>query len=256
MGIKNVILGLDVSTKTVGVTLATLNENNEVNVLEVTHLRPKISSKIKGTEALFKKCDIITEGLKKYKAYNVTDVVIEEPLVASNNSGTVATLLRYNGMVSQSVYNILGVVPTFISSYDARKFACPQLMAVRKYRKNGEINDIKKIRKSLKNNELVLFGEYSFDCSKKLILWNYVSELFPNIQWQYAKNGELKDENFDASDSLICVLGFINQKRFANSEPTILDYNETTLNNGNILFNYTVDFCDKHFNKKLEILTV
>lgn len=255
MGIKKVILGLDVSTKTVGVTLATLNENDELNVLEVTHLRPKIPTKMKGAEALFKKCDIITEGLKKYKAYNVTDVVIEEPLVASNNSGTVATLLRYNGMVSQSVYNILGVVPSFISSYEARKFACPQLMAVRKYRKNGDNNDIKKIRKSLKNNELVLFGEYSFDCSKKLILWNYVSELFPNIQWQYDKKGDLKDENFDASDSLICVMGYINQKKYTDNEPTILDYNETELNNGNTLFTYTVDFCNKQFNKKLEIST-
>jgi hypothetical protein len=47
-------------------------------------------------------------------------VVIEEPLLQSNNVNTVATLLRFNGMISKSVFDTLGVVPDFISSYDAR----------------------------------------------------------------------------------------------------------------------------------------
>jgi hypothetical protein len=62
-------------------------------------------------------------------------VVIEEPLLQSNNVNTVATLLRFNGMISKSVFDTLGVVPDFISSYDARKYSFPELMSVRKFKK-------------------------------------------------------------------------------------------------------------------------
>jgi hypothetical protein len=48
--------------------------------------------------------------------FNITTVVIEEPLLQSNNVNTVATLLRFNGMISKSVFDTLGVVPDFISS--------------------------------------------------------------------------------------------------------------------------------------------
>ncbi len=249
---NRVFLGLDVSTKTVGVTVASENENGEIKILLVTHLRPKIPTKIKGTEALFMKSNIITEELTKYKDYGITNVVIEEPLIGSNNSGTVATLLRYNGMISQSVYNILGVVPDFISSYDARKYACPHLMAVRKFNKKGDTYPASKIRKAITKNELVLFGQYPFDCAKKLILWNYVSEKFPYIEWQYDKNNNLKEENFDASDSLICVLGYVSKEKHENEVPKIVSYKEWGCDNDTV-FEYVVEFCGQTFNKKIAI---
>jgi len=250
--IKRVFLGLDVSTKTVGVTIASESEDGEIKILLVTHLRPKIPIKIKGTEALFMKSDIICSNLHKYKEYNITNVVIEEPLIGSNNSMTVATLLRYNGMISQSVYKIFGVVPEFISSYDARMFACPQLMAIRKFNKKGDIYPINKIRNAIKKNELVLFGQYSFDCAKKLILWNYVSEKFPYIEWQYDKNNNLKEENFDASDSLICVLGYISMEKYKDTKPTIIVATEDKTENG-VIFHYTTRFCGQEFNKIIEL---
>lgn len=249
---KRVFLGLDVSTKTIGVTVASENENGEMKILLVTHLRPKIPTKIKGTEALFMKSNIITEELIKYKDYGITNVVIEEPLIGSNNSGTVATLLRYNGMISQSVYNILGIVPDFISSYDARKYACPHLMAIRKFNKKGDTYPASKIRKAITKNELVLFGQYPFDCAKKLILWNYVSEKFPYIEWQYDKNNNLKEENFDASDSLICVLGYVSKEKYENEIPKIVSYKEWGCDNDTV-FEYVVEFCGQTFNKKIAI---
>lgn len=251
--IKNTLLGLDVSTKTVGVTLAIVDEEDNIQVLQVTHFRPKVSGKIKGTEALFAKSKIIGQELERYKKYNIDHVIIEEPLVGSNNSLTVATLLRYNGMISQLVYYILGVVPEFISSYDARKYGFPQLMAVRKYNKKGEIYDIKHIRKSIKKNELVLFGQYSFDCAKKLILWNIVSGMFPDIEWQYDKKGELKDENFDASDSLVCILGYIGKRKYGDMQPKILNVQETRRPDGSVLIEYQTSFCDQTYSKTLEL---
>ena len=249
---KRVFLGLDVSTKTVGVTVASENENGEMKILLVTHLRPKIPTKIKGTEALFMKSNIITEELIKYKDYGITNVVIEEPLIGSNNSGTVATLLRYNGMISQSVYNILGIVPDFISSYDARKYACPHLMAVRKFNKKGDTYPASKIRKAITKNELVLFGQYPFDCAKKLILWNYVSEKFPYIEWQYDKNNNLKEENFDASDSLICILGYVSKEKYQDDTPKILSYKEWGCDEDTVI-EYVTEFCGQTFEKKITI---
>lgn len=249
---NRVFLGLDVSTKTVGVTIAKEDGDN-VKILLVTHLRPKVPTKIKGTEALFRKSSIICDELVKYKEYGITNVVIEEPLIGSNNSNTVATLLRFNGMISQSVYNILGVVPEFISSYDARKFACPHLMAVRKFNKKGEVYPVEKIRAAIRKDELVLFGQYSFDCAKKLILWNYVSEKYPYIEWQYDKKGDLKDENFDASDSMICVLGYISKEKHGDEIPHISDRSEIKRENGSTLFEYDVVFCGEKFHKIIEV---
>ena len=167
-----IILGIDISTACLGVSLAKY-DGKEIEILKISHVKPKISKKIKGTEALFLKAKQFKEQfIEKYKDIGLTDIVIEEPLPNSQNNNTVTTLLRFNGMISQSIYEATGIVPKYISSYDARKYAFPELMAVRKFNKKGEQYDEKKIKRALKNNELVLFGNYPWDCQKKNILWN------------------------------------------------------------------------------------
>lgn len=251
---KRIILGLDVSTRCIGSTVASLDESGEIKILEISHLRLKVSSKIKGTKSLFMKSELFREKLReKYLNYYITDVIIEEPLIGSNNSETVATLMRFNGMISQTVKDVLGVVPEYISSYDARKYGCPSLMAVRKYNKLGEAYSYKKIISAIKKNEVVLFGAYPFDCAKKFILWNYVSEKFPGIQWEYDKKGELKDENFDASDSLMCVLGYVSKCKYGDEEPSILEYSTSKTKDKSTLIKYTVSFCGQTFIKMLEL---
>ena len=247
MSDKRIILGLDVSTHCTGITVAE-QEGEKIKLIDVTHLMPKIPSKVKGLEALFMKNDIFKEKISDYKQYGITDIVIEEPLVGSNNINTVATLLRFNGMISLSAYETFGIVPSFISSYDARKYCYPELMAVRVFNKKGEKYPEKKILKSVKDNELILFGAYPFDCDKKLIMWNYVSDLFPEISWIYNKDGELKKENFDASDSLVCVLGYINKLMYSETEPKITAYEKS----GTIV-SYDVAFCGKTFSKKISL---
>jgi len=133
------ILGLDISTKTIGVALFEDNgENGKLKLL--THVTPKVKpapeSKI---QELCEKANIFEEEfLNKYADVGITKVIIEEPLLRSNNVNTVATLLRFNGMVSRSVYNIIGLVPEYISSYDSRAFAYPELMQIRTQNKKGE----------------------------------------------------------------------------------------------------------------------
>lgn len=251
-----VILGIDISTACLGVSLAKYDGAN-IEILQISHVKPKISKKIKGTEALFLKTKQFKEEfIEKYKDFGLTDIVIEEPLPSSQNNNTVTTLLRFNGMISQSIYEATGIVPKYISSYDARKYAFPELMAIRKFNKKGEQYDEKKIKRALKNNELVLFGNYPWDCQKKNIVWNKISEQFPNIHWEYNKKGDLKTENFDASDSLVCVLGYVNKEKYSEDIPKITEYKQENIkldNNSINRFKYNVKFCDRNFEKIIDL---
>lgn len=259
---KKIILGLDISTHCTGISCCYVDDE-KVTPIIVTHMRPKIPTKIKGIEALFLKCNLFMEALenllvsnklydKETKKSIITDIVIEEPLMSSNNEYTVATLLRYNGMIALEVYKLTGIIPQFISSYDARKFGVPSLMAVRKFKKNGDAYPASKIKSAINKNELVLFGAYPFDCAKKFILWNYVSELYPEINWVYNDKNELKDENFDASDSLICVMGYVNKCKYADSEPEVVCLDTKEVGNETV-YTYTYRFCDKSFTKTINV---
>ena len=203
---KNYILALDVSTTTIGIALfEDLGGKGKLKLLH--HVSPKVKPKpMTKMEELFKKIEIFEhEFLFKYKDIGITRVIIEEPLLQSNNVYTIATLLRFNGMISKSVYYTLGVVPEFISSYDARKYAFPELMVVRTFKKDGTALPEKAIAK----NTPVLFGGYAFDVDKKYVLWEKVAELEPQVTWFYDKHNKLKKETFDTSDAYVAGIGYM-----------------------------------------------
>ena len=184
----------------------------------------------------------------KWKDIGITKVIIEEPLLSSNNKYTVSTLLRFNGMISESCYEVLGVVPEYISSYDARQYSFPILMDVRKYGKNSEEYPKSKILKSLKDGKISLFGNYPWDVEKKHVLHGMVSEIFPDIQWVYDKKGELKKENFDSSDAYVATLGFLNKERYGE-----LKFNVCNIENIDNTINYTIKYWDKSIDKSIKI---
>ena len=198
------ILGLDVSTKTIGISLfEDLGDNGKLQIL--THITPIVKPKPKDNiEMLIKKAQIFQfEFLEKYSEIDIDRVIIEEPLVRSNNVNTVATLLRFNGMICRSVFEVLNIIPEFISSYDARKFAFPELMEIRKFNKKGEPYSEKEISKK----QPVLFGGQSYEVDKKSVIWEKVNEREPQIVWVYDKHQRLSKENFDMTDAYACVLG-------------------------------------------------
>lgn len=220
---KRIVMALDVSTATIGVCILLDDGSKYGKIIELTHVSPKISNKIKGIESLFLKKRIFSSFLEKYKDIGIDSVVIEEPLLSSNNVYTCATLLRFNGMVSDSIYDMLGIVPEYISSHDAREYAFPDLMAIRKYAKDGTEYPYNKIIKSIEKANFVLFGGYPWEIDKKTILQSKVASLFPDIKWIYDKKGELTKENFDASDSYVAALGWLNKER--HGEPIFKTYN-------------------------------
>ena len=187
------ILGLDISTKTIGWALFDIQTEQ---LLELTHVspRPKLDKEEDKLKELLLKSEIFAEKLKEYKNLGIVRVVIEEPLLNSNNVYTIQTLLRFNSFVFKEIYNILDVVPEFISTYNSRKFAFPELI---------QENDKKKH---------VLFGGLPKDADKKMIIWEKVAKREPQIKWLYTKNNTLKKENFDQTDAYTCALGFMKSK--------------------------------------------
>ncbi len=205
------LLSLDVSTSCIGIALfEDLGEKGKLKLLH--HVSPKVKplpeSKM---EELFRKVEIFERDfLSDYKTIGITKVVIEEPLLQSNNVYTIATLLRFNGMIAKSVYDTIGVVPEFISSYDSRKYAYPELMGVRKFKKDGTALTEKQIAK----NEPVLFVSYAFDLDKKMVVFEKVCDLEPQIKWILDKHNKLKKENFDMSDAYTCGLAYMKKMNF------------------------------------------
>ena len=248
-----IILGLDISTACIGASIVMDNGEDIPKILKITHISPKISNKIKGMEALFLRKRLFEEQfIPTLKDYGITDVVVEEPLLSSNNVNTVATLLRFNGMISEAIYRELNVVPQPISSYDARMYSFPELVSIRKYNKRGEEYPFKHVMKALENDNIVLFGGYPFDIDKKSVMMNKVNEIYDDIEWIYNKKGELKKENYDACDSLICALAYINVNHHGIDKPTITDC-QVTDQDENYLINYTTKIWDRKYNKKLVI---
>ena len=250
------ILGLDISTACIGVCIVRDNGDDKPEILYLSHKTPKISRKIKGIEALFLRKQIFEDEFINDIAvkYNITDVVIEEPLLSSNNVNTVATLLRFNGMISEAIYRIIGVVPNFISSYDARMYSFPELVSVRKFNKKGEEYSLKHITDALKKDNIVLFGAYPFDVDKKTVMMNMVNEMYgeEGISWILDKNGELKKENYDACDSLICALAYININHHGVEKPVIANYSKEETET-EIIFNYETKIWDRIYRKTLRL---
>jgi hypothetical protein len=194
---KPKILGLDISTKTIGFALFDLTGSK---LLELTHFSPKIKPQPEDKlEELMMKADAFKKHLEGYRDMGIVRVIIEEPLLNSNNVYTVGTLLRYNTMICKNIYDIFKIVPTFISTYNARKYAFPDLVGQNDKGKN------------------VLFGGYPKDIDKKQVIWDHVNAVCPDVQWLYGKTGALKKENFDMSDAATAVIGFINMGKIEKS---------------------------------------
>jgi RNase H-fold protein (predicted Holliday junction resolvase) len=188
------VLGLDVSTRTIGWALFDI-QNQEL--LELTHISPRPKVKEFGENKIHElmlKSEIFRTKLIEYRNLGIVNVVIEEPLLNSNNVYTIQTLLRFNTLICKEIYDVLGIVPEFISTYNSRKFAFPELV---------QPND---------KGKYVLFGGLPKDIDKKQIIWELVAKKEPQIQWLYTKNNTLKKENFDQTDAYACVLGYMNSK--------------------------------------------
>lgn len=187
------IISLDISTKCIGFALF---EMKDMKLLELTHFSPKIIPEPEDKiELLLKKADSFKKKLLEYQDVGVVAFIIEEPLINSNNVYTVQTLLRFNSFITKIIYDAFGITPEFLSTYESRKWAFPEL-----------------VQPNAKGHK-VLFGDYPKDCDKKAIIWECVSKLEPQVEWLYTKNNTLKKENFDMSDAYTVGLAWRNKNK-------------------------------------------
>lgn len=236
---KNLIIGLDVSTTTIGCSI--FEDNGDSGTLKMlTHITPKPPKEF-GNDLFLKAKAFEVEFIEKFKNDDILPfsrvkaVVIEEPLLRSNNVNTVGTLLRFNGMISYIIFKHLGIKPNYISSYDARYYGFPELIVLQTRKKDGTLYT----EKELSKREPTLFGGFvdvvnqtlyselcddmkryyhkekdKYKLDKKIVLWELVNRDFEGINWAKNKKGELAKECFDQSDSITATLGFMRKNGF------------------------------------------
>lgn len=251
-----IVMGLDISTACIGVSIVKYDGSSTPEILKITHIVPKIKKGIKGIEALILRKEIFeNEFLAKNINIGITECVIESPLAfatGNSNAETVAQLLQFNGLISEAVYRVLHIIPNYLSSYNARILSFPKLLSIRKLNKKGEYYPISHYKKALRDNEVVPFGSFPFDCDKKAVMMDLVNEQYPNINWVYNQKGQIKKENFDACDSLVCALAFINQKINGDINPQLVEPLIETNDNSTII-TYKVRVWDTEYPKSITI---
>ena len=112
-----IILGLDLSTSITGATL--LDEEGNTLLCESWDTRNKNKFPL-----LFHKAQFVRKNLFGLQ-YPITKIYIEQPFTFFNSGGstakTMATLQRFNGIISWICYNDLNMIPEYLTATQARK---------------------------------------------------------------------------------------------------------------------------------------
>jgi hypothetical protein len=188
-----VFLSFDISTSCIGVSI--FNEDFE--------LRSVKALKMTKTKDCKEDPEIVKgDGFKKFveelKIYEIIDIFVEEPLVKSNNVYTVNKLLKFNGICSYILRDILGIIPKFMSVDEVRRLFCPEMTEY----------DVKKDKTILK------FKSRKID--PKTYIFEKIAREYENISWILDKNGNFKTENYDITDSI--ALAKASFKKFYEKE--------------------------------------
>ena len=162
------ILGLDISTSITGFCI--LDGDAEIIRSGVWDMRNK-----KHFSNMFEKAEHIKNGLTDMKVqYPIQQVFIEKPFMFFNSGGssakTMATLQRFNGILSWICYDMYDKPPTYFTAQQARK-----------------LNEIK-IPKG--NNT-----------KKEILAW--VLDKYPTFKVEYTHKGNPKPKYFDIADAIV-----------------------------------------------------
>jgi len=194
---KKYILGLDISTSTIGICLfEDLGEEGRLVVL--THFEPKISpSPPTQLEKLIEKADLCLDKIKHdyhYDNYNITKIIVEKPLFNSINQKTAKILEIFNEYLTSKLGQFYGLEVDFVTVHNARKYGLPELVG-----KSGKLmSDFPKTVAGLKKS----------NWSKFLIMY-LISQRYKDIVWLLNNNLKVNKKNFDRADSIVTVLGYM-----------------------------------------------
>jgi len=162
------ILGLDVSTSITGYCV--LDNNGEIIRCDAWDMRNK-----KYFPSSYHKADHIKDAIFDMKVqYPIQQVFIEKPFMFFGSGGstakTMATLQRFNGIISWICYDIFQKQPEYFTAQQARK-----------------LNEIKIAR--------------GVNTKKEILNW--VIDKYPNFKVQYTSKGNPKPKYFDMADAIV-----------------------------------------------------
>jgi hypothetical protein len=185
----NVLIGFDISTTCIGISVF---NSSTGDFIELNHIKLDVDKKISNENRYLYKANLFKEYINKYKIYNITHIIVEDPLQGSNNIMTVNQLLRFNGICCYILYQELNIEPTFITIHNIRKTVCPEMV---EYDKKG--------------NGTLKFKSRGVD--PKEYIFEKINKYFPDlkINWLYNRNNKLKSENYDMSDSMAVSLAYL-----------------------------------------------
>jgi Holliday junction resolvasome RuvABC endonuclease subunit len=173
---KNITLGLDVSTSKIGYSIIDDNKS----LIEYGTWKYKTDIQLEN------RVELLIEELKILRnKYDIRRVYVEEPFIAFSGGRTTAVtmakLQRFNGMCCYGVFHIFGYCPTLISANQARKSVGIQ-------RKKGE------------------------DVKKKVIEW--VKKEYPkDFIFELTRYGNPKPGTDDMADAIVVALAGLNLKQ-------------------------------------------
>jgi len=160
-----VFLGLDISTSITGFTV--LGDSGDVLLCDYINLKKENN--------VFDKASVVERQMQKiFYSYKVEQVWIEESLQmfssGMSSAKTLATLTKFNGIVSWIVWNKFGIIPEYIAAVSARK----QIGL--------------KVQKGKKGKDVVM--EYMLDKEPWFVI-------------DYGRTGKIKPHFYDMADSFV-----------------------------------------------------
>lgn len=160
------ILGLDISTSTVGAAIID-EDTDEIKSLFYVSLKKE--------KGLLNKIKLLKNELQKQEL-PISHVAIEEPLVMFKEGFSRAQILsllsQFNGMSQFLVFLLYNVDPIMYNVNNARKRSFPEL----------------KFPKGKKRKELVQEA---------------VAEAYPDVDFPLKRTGKMKDECYDMCDAVV-----------------------------------------------------
>jgi hypothetical protein len=178
-------LALDVSTSCTGI--AAFDKHGEL--VGTRYFKPKVSVKDPNSSHFLVKARGLHEFLvAEFGASPIKNVWIEEPLENANNVKTVTLLCRFNGVVSQSCWNLFNCFPIYLSVYEWRRALCPEGLKPKpgKQGKNGEMS-----------------WSLPKGTDPKAYIYAKVRAWYPGLgDWTVKPDGTLAAETYDMSDAV------------------------------------------------------
>jgi hypothetical protein len=163
---------------------------------ELNHFQPNLNPEPETQlERIKEKAEVYVVALhEKYSMFNITRIIVEEPLANSMSQKVAKMLEIFNEYFCHLLAKRFGIKIDFISVDNARRFGLPELLG-----KDGKLmSDFPKSVAGLKKN----------DWGKFLIMY-LVSQRYPQIKWILNNALKISKANFDRADSVVAGLGFM-----------------------------------------------